>query len=876
MEATTLGIDFNNTGSYKHKKIINIFKRVNDENIQSLVDSSVCEFISSLESDTIISLFRNSSPILQNRLWTNETVQKVLIFGQKDVINRRDGQVVINLENLNKILKSQSIKKQIYKNKYFISVIISDNVLDRRFFHCYDIKKIFENLVYSDQFKSLPVERQIEILEIFNIESDDVLLPVDFRKRYKNIERLLLSIDVKRLDESILSQLNDDELFFLDYIRKDLKNYNTIKKYIIDNIKTNGKSFEEFMNEMEERGRLVSNRIYNAYKRFHYSYSTNFMDKIYEILLHEISDEVVKEKLLRYLLPKIMKNTTVSAEEMYNTLKRNLDYNILNYSDVWTLAEVNNDIDNDLRLMFYIKFNISLTSARYLNGITLDQLSKINIKHINKLFKYLEDKNQDELSSIYGICIKMYFIFGYERSIEILSGKYGEYDKKFLDNIAKTDVSGVLMIEEGNKYLPTINRKFISFMFENPKSNHFIDMLNNKESELYKRWYYFYNNYDEILEKCHNEITIKKIISILETEAYDVNKKVITPDCYLLNNNDFLENIVLGNKSGHSNDEVLRKIVEIYKKMKKRIESSIPYVEGTSTNGYKYQTLKFDDYRIFELGYKANCCIRTLDIAHKHLLHAALCRNGRMLLINDENGNLMAFCPIKRNGNVLIVNSIEYVIKDSPDTDKLIINVFSECIQEIVNVSLSSNEPIELVCIGRKSVLKPKVVEFPPNIKTPTIYEKDDEVYKDTDQYHRELDIVYKANNFNFKDIKNADPGVSYKDPRPSITFCDFHKSSDEERTMALKAIDAIRYTNYETDELENYQLCDKYIINCCIYNKDWYILEAYDGNIYGEYLKDDERAINEYNVALQEFQNKYKSEQKNEGTLVKKFDFIR
>lgn len=410
------------------------------------------------------------------------------------------------------------------------------------------------------------------------------------------------------------------------------------------------------------------------------------------------------------------------------------------------------------------------------------------------------------------------------------------------------------MIEEGNKYLPSIDRRFINFMFETPKNNHFIDMLNNKNSELYKRWYYFYNNYDEILEKCHNEITIKKIISILEAEKYDINRKIITPDCYLLNNNDFLENIVLGNKTGHSNDDVLKNIVEIYRKMKKRVESSIPYVEGTSVDGYKFQTLKFDNYKIFELGYKANCCIRTLDIAHNHLLHAALCRNGRILLIYDKLGNLAAFCPIKRNGNVLIVNSIECVDKQLEKTGKYIKTAFSQCIQEIVNTSILSNEPIELVCIGRDSYLKPNVVPFPKNIEIPTIYEKDDDTYKNTDIYHKSLDIVYKADNFDFESIKKGNPSVSYNDPRPSITSCDFWQSPKEEQEKALNVINAIRYSSSELEELENFRLCERYGIQCCIYNKDWYILKAFDGNIYGDYLKYDERAITEYNVALEEF----------------------
>ena len=237
----------------------------------------------------------------------------------------------------------------------------------------------------------------------------------------------------------------------------------------------------------------------------------------------------------------------------------------------------------------------------------------------------------------------------------------------------------------------------------------------------------------------------------------------------------------------------------------------------------------------------------------------------------------MAFCPLKRNGNVLIVNSIECVDKRFDKTGDYIKTAFSQCIQEIVNTSISSNEPIELVCIGRNSYLKPNVVQFPTNVETPTIYEKEDDTYKNTDIYHKSLDIVYKADNFNFESIKKGNPNVSYNDPRPSIISCDFWQSSKEEQEKALNAINAIRYSSSELEELENFRLCERYGIQCCIYNKDWYILKAFDGNIYGNCLKDDERAITEYNIALQEFQNKFYSEQQNdEVKLVKKFKLPR
>lgn len=878
MDTTILGIDFKNIRTYRNKRITNIFKRMTDEEIKLLIDSSVIEFISTLDVDIINSLFRNSGSALQNKLWSSDVIQKALIFGKKEVTNLHyDEQVIRNLENLNKIIKSQAIKKQMYTNKFFIAVIISDIKIENSFFHSYNINKVFEAIAYSEQFKSLSSDKQLMVIQKLNSYINEVLFPIDFRQRYKNIARILFSIDISKFDETIISQLNDDELFFLDYIRKDKNNNPAIKKYIIENIKVKGNSFEQFMEEITVKDNFIKQQIGIFGKEIYYRNRFDLNEKVFEILLHEIDDESIREKMLRYLLSIIMKDSSVNSEEMYNTLKRNLNYGLLTYKNINDLTDKHDNLNKDLRLMFYLKFNISLSSAIYLRGITVDQLSKINVKHVNKLFKFLEDETQDEISSIYGMCIKLYFIFGYERSIEILNGRYGEYTRVFLNNVAKTDVSKVPMIEEGNKYLPSIDRRFINFMFETPKRNYFIDMLNNKDSDLYKRWYYIYNNYDKILEECHNEITMKKIISILEVGKYGLNRKVITPDCYLLNNDEFLENIALGNITDYSNDDALKKIVEIYRKMKKRVESSIPYVEGTTANEYKFQTLKFDDYRIFELGYKADCCFRVFHLGYNHLLHAALCRNGRILLIYDRLGDLAAFCPVKRNGNVLIVNSIECIDKRLIGTKRFIKNALSECIQEIVNISTLSNEPIELVCIGRDSYLKPKGVQFPPNLETPTIYEKEDDIYKYTDAYHKSLDIIYKADNFKLKNIKKSNPTVSYMDPRPSITSYDFSQSFKGEQEKALNVINAIRYSSSELEELENFRLCEEYEIRCCVYNKDWYILKALDGNIYGDCLKDDERAITEYNIALQEFQKEFHSEQQNdESKLVKKFKLPR
>ena len=849
MENDNIQITFNDIKSYKTKKLINTLKKLTDEQIDIMVDSSVIEFISDLDVNTINSIFRNANANMQNKLWTNDKIQRILILGTTNLDSFiSTEQTIRNLENLNKVIKSQAIKDQIYCNKYLIYIVMKSDKIENRFFNSFDLKKVFDAVIQSEEFNSLKADKQLRVIEKLNGYTKEILLPPDFRKRYKNIESILFISDVDKIDSDILEQLTEEELFFLDYINKNVDNNNALKRYILDSVGTNGKSFEELFADIKKKEESIREKIRNNFRCQDFYRRVTLEEKIYHILLNEVHEELIKEKLLKYLLCRILKNSSIDPEKMYNTLKRNLNNGLISYRDIKCLTDNYDEAMKDMRLMFYLKFNIALLNARYLHGITVEQLSKVNVKHINKLVKFLEDKTQDELSAIYGVCIKMYFIFGYERSIDILSGNFGQYNRIFLDNVAKTDVTRIEMQAEGNKFLPIIDKRFINFMFETPKNNHFIDMFNNKDSELYKTWYYLYNNYDEVLEKCHNEITLKKVNAILETEKYDIDRKIITPDNYLLNNSSFLENIILGNKTQYSNNEVLRKIVQIYSQMKQRVESSIPYVKGVSTSGYTYEVMKLDDIQIFELGYKANCCIRTLDIAHNHLLHAALCRNGRVLIIYDKLGDVAAFSPLKRNGNVLIANSIECVNKAEGINTYSISNAFKEGTKKIVEVTKQSREPINLVCIGSESSLKPDTTPFPNEYPTPTIFEKDDEAYKNTDVYHKTLDVVYKDSDFDFKNIKSKNPDVSYMDPRDEIKFIDFLESRYNNNSE--KVLDVINSINYSVDP-SNYIPMNKYFIRRVYYSKDWYIAETREG-IIGNCLENDFRAREEFNSYME------------------------
>lgn len=834
---------------YKNKKLMNKLNEMTEQELRAVIDSSILDFISSLDKDMVHYIFRNSNAFIQNILWENNDIQRILILNAKpseEFIYSKE--TIRALEKLNKEIKSQSIRKQIYHNEYFLSVIMMENKIENRFFYSYNLLKVFEGMTNCTVFNKLPLEKQFALIIKLNSYTPELLLPRDFRTKYQNIERVLCECDVTKIPDNVLQQLNGEERFLVDYLKASTNDDALIEEYIRNNLIGKGLSIDKLFKKIKHKEFLIE-----VYRQKHYTRAIpreKLKRRVIDILLFNIEEEEIKEQFLQFILVQIMKESRVDKNQVYEALKRNLNNKQLSYNDIYYLSTKRDATDKDRKLLFYLKFNIALHNTHYLQGIPTDQLAKINVKHINKFIPFFKDSTQDELSAIYGTAIKFYLIFGYERGLEILNKKYGEYDKTssdgksdktFLDNVSKTDVSRVKMRKEGKKYLPLIDRRFINFMFAKPMENHFINMLKNQKNALYKYWYYLYNNYDYILEKCHNNITLKKVLIILDAEKYGINLGEITPDNYELNNNDFLENITLGNKTGYPNSEVFKEILKIYSKMKQRKESSIPYVEGRTDYGYKYQTMRLDDYRIFELGYRANCCIRTLDIAHNHLLHAALCRNGRVLLIYNTEGLLAAFSPLKRNGNVLIANSIECIDKSRENRDR-IAETFREGMDEIVRITKESKEPIHLVGIGEKAYLKPKTTPFPNEFPTPTIFEKQDEIYKDTDEYHKKLDIVYKDNNFDLKDIKSKDPDTSYIDPREEVQYIDF--SLNQENQDGTNAINRINAINYATSE--EYVPMDRYMLKEAYYTKDWYIATTQEG-IIGAYLEQDERAKEEY-----------------------------
>lgn len=844
-------------------------KMKEEDKVIILSDPLVQKTIMGIDDGEVLrAIFRNSPTFFQEIMFNDQHIQDILIAPDKFIkrkslfqdYNSRNFRFadasIRELETFIHTIKSNQVKEQLIDNKVFqrIVVLCSEKQLRKSFFRTIDEVKLFYNIVNDEEIYNTKTSRKRNILTVFNNVSPHILLTDDYDKVISDINGFMRtkcwnSREYPRvfIDKRTLGLFKKDMLEgLLEFQNIDRELVESLlKDDILANLESNNYDFNEIF------AHLLTGR-YDCLKA---------IDALYFKIIMQECQEEVKTNFINFIFNILCDTQELESyekEELKNMLYLKIANNLItveNYQCLFTGPEYR-------KTMVYLRFGMISRRMDYLHGITKNQLMYLNVKHINQILKLLHIPNEDEISNIYAYAIKMYLVFGLERTLSILRGEYGKLERPFYDNLSSLNVSGVNLVKEGKKYLPSISDDFINFMFASNKNNHFKEMVSDSSLLLAKNWSYLYNHIDELEEKCHGVLTLKKLNVIFKQLSPTRDIKDVSPDNYKLKENGILNDVCLGNKTSKSNEEVYKNLLDIYDEMKKRYESSIPYISGSSLNGYSYEMMKLNDPIVFTLGYKGNCCIRVNDIAHNHLLHATLCRNGRILLIYNEFHEIVAFVPLKRNGEMLIANSIECLHKKRND---LAIVAFMDAVKSIVSKTSESDEPINLVCIGTEAYARPEGEEFPGNIKTPTIYEKDDPKYQNTDVYHKSLTIIYKNPKLDLTSIKFGDPSVSYQDPREPISSCDFYKADDEEIKRALNVINAVRYANADIDDLENFRSCTRYGIANCIYNEDWYLLTTYNGEVCGDYLRYDKRAEKEFNIAIEEYKNKLENNHQEE-----------
>lgn len=134
---------------------------------------------------------------------------------------------------------------------------------------------------------------------------------------------------------------------------------------------------------------------------------------------------------------------------------------------------------------------------------------------------------------------------------------------------------------------------------------------------------------------------------------------------------------------------------QIYNYGKQRTFSSIPRIEN-QRGKYTYETLRLDDPLAMAIGTLTDCCQELGNCAEVCMEHSMVDKNGRVFVIKDELGNIVAQSWVWRNKYVLCFDNIEIpdkafarAVKENPElgrkgfTDE-VFQIYKQAAQDLI------------------------------------------------------------------------------------------------------------------------------------------------------------------------------------------------
>ena len=174
-------------------------------------------------------------------------------------------------------------------------------------------------------------------------------------------------------------------------------------------------------------------------------------------------------------------------------------------------------------------------------------------------------------------------------------------------------------------------------------------------------------NIDKILANPDNY----SLISVMQREFNDIqteysNMELTFEAAMAYANGDRFKNVNVGNEKASKtigriasySQRDFDTLQQIYNYGKQRIFSSIPLI-ANDTGKYTYEMLRVDDPTAMVIGNLTDCCQHLGDAAELCMEHSMVDANGRVFVVKDKQGNIVAQSWVWRNKDVLCFDNIE-------------------------------------------------------------------------------------------------------------------------------------------------------------------------------------------------------------------------
>lgn len=183
---------------------------------------------------------------------------------------------------------------------------------------------------------------------------------------------------------------------------------------------------------------------------------------------------------------------------------------------------------------------------------------------------------------------------------------------------------------------------------------------------------FFLSNFDIIIgdSKYLSQISaIQRRFEEIKTIYSNVNLTLDLAMSYI--NNNKYDNVNTGNErvtqvAGLQNysQQDFEILQQIYNYGKQRTFSSIPRISSDKSvnlpsGTYHYEILRLDDPRAMSIGFESDCCQRLGEPAEVCMEHSMVDKNGRVFIITNNAGEIVAQSWVWRNKDVLCFDNIE-------------------------------------------------------------------------------------------------------------------------------------------------------------------------------------------------------------------------
>lgn len=817
-------------------------------------------------------LKRNNS--FYNNLLVLDEQSLISVLGFENINNDIDGyfvnQLFSRLSDQNKLIAVFEFfyvnNKQLLKNATSCS-LFSDSVFVKRIINDDELLKIWDYKELGKFLSNLTISDIIEFLSNHNLD--------DGQFNNQSVEIINTNIKCSSDDLYILFEylINSPKyskcislLSFLSFsfdnekIKKVLMNANYVSKlgnnileYMLCNVLSNDEtihclSFTHNLNMLIYNNSIsnVINSFNNNLKLENVSNKDEFISVINQMIPH-IRDA-------RYNL--YLKLLISSREERIRLL--NEKFNDL--SLVQSFCDLIDDNSRSLKSILFIddvkgfkscvKYGnvLSIETNELLNLISDEMVEKSNRKQIKNISTKLAGyvNNNDLLK----VSLNMYTLFGYQRSIEILDGKYGDVLKivewisklypninvefnnnqpvlceqlltmlfgkeyKDVDTPLKNMISDCqIRKNELEKKKNEINNSSLSLEQKNEKIRHldeqyrkYVDAINY----VFNNFNYILEHFDEILEEYYkaynknaldiklNVVTLKemtqKIMNLSNEYSYEIEDEPLL-------NSDVFEYVGVDNQYVSDPSTVRDRAIYLSRAMASVKTKKFPNIsiEKGDLTIYTYSP---QDRRILCAGARSRCCFRPNGNADNHgndnslLRYCTSTEYGGGVEIKNSDGKTLMFSPVLRNGNVLMIHSIETAESNLTDeAHELLVEYAKKVIDE-------SDGKIDFVCITDLHYLKTRYTSASlPTKNKFHVYDPDNKfngMYHNLSSNHM---VLAKRLGKNFDDIEYDYEVESYDYPK------DDHMMYSSFSSFDLNLIKLINEYDSKISELSNYLL---------------------------------------------------------------------